>query len=230
MQATTVTPPPVPEPISPTSIIIKGADGVEHTIPIPMSGREVSALRSQRNELSNQLISAADRRHSLSEELKSAPVGASRTGLEQRIEVLDKRIVQLESDIASTGQQLTAAPLAALANSRDIGSSGGDMPRNVMNISGVFIVFVLFPLVLTFSRYLWKKSTDPTAVPQQQLSGETSQRLERLEHGVDAIALEIERVSEGQRFVTRLLSEAQPGRAHMPTISQGVEESIDRSS
>ncbi len=32
-------------------------------------------------------------------------------------------------------------------------------------------------------------------------------RLGRLEHAVDAIALEIERISEGQRFTTKLLSE-----------------------
>jgi hypothetical protein len=32
-------------------------------------------------------------------------------------------------------------------------------------------------------------------------------RLERLEHAVDAIALEVERISEGQRFATKLLSE-----------------------
>ena len=35
-------------------------------------------------------------------------------------------------------------------------------------------------------------------------------RLERLEHAVDAIALEIERISEGQRFTTKLLSEQTP--------------------
>jgi len=36
-------------------------------------------------------------------------------------------------------------------------------------------------------------------------------RLERVEQAVEAIAIEIERVSEGQRFVTKLLSErAQP--------------------
>ena len=39
---------------------------------------------------------------------------------------------------------------------------------------------------------------------------ESNQRLERLEHGMEAIAIEIERVSEGQRFVTRLLSEQAP--------------------
>jgi hypothetical protein len=32
-------------------------------------------------------------------------------------------------------------------------------------------------------------------------------RLDRLEQAVDAIAIEIERISEGQRFVTRVLAE-----------------------
>ena len=32
-------------------------------------------------------------------------------------------------------------------------------------------------------------------------------RMSRLEHAVEAIALEVERISEGQRFTTRLLSE-----------------------
>jgi hypothetical protein len=35
----------------------------------------------------------------------------------------------------------------------------------------------------------------------------TEARLERMEHAVDAIAIEIERISEGQRFTTKLLSE-----------------------
>jgi hypothetical protein len=34
--------------------------------------------------------------------------------------------------------------------------------------------------------------------------------MERLEQGVEAIAIEVERISEGQRFVTKLLSEGSP--------------------
>ena len=36
-----------------------------------------------------------------------------------------------------------------------------------------------------------------------------TQRLERMEQAIDSIAIEIERVSEGQRFVTRLMAERQ---------------------
>lgn len=37
--------------------------------------------------------------------------------------------------------------------------------------------------------------------------GASEERLARIEHGVDAIAVEVERISEGQRFTTKLLSE-----------------------
>ena len=35
-------------------------------------------------------------------------------------------------------------------------------------------------------------------------------RLERIEQAIEAMAIEVERISEGQRFVTRLLSERAP--------------------
>ena len=38
-------------------------------------------------------------------------------------------------------------------------------------------------------------------------SSATDARLERIEQAVDAIAVEVERISEGQRFTTKLLSE-----------------------
>jgi hypothetical protein len=48
-----------------------------------------------------------------------------------------------------------------------------------------------------------------------QLSPQIDQRHERLEQGVDAIAIEIERITEGQRFVTKLLAE-QESREKLP--------------
>lgn len=37
---------------------------------------------------------------------------------------------------------------------------------------------------------------------------EVTERLERMEQAIDSIAIEVERISEGQRFTTKLLSEA----------------------
>lgn len=42
----------------------------------------------------------------------------------------------------------------------------------------------------------------------------TVARLERLEHAIDIVAIEVERLGEGQRFVSKMLSESSgPGTA-----------------
>ncbi|HVF38881.1 MAG TPA: hypothetical protein VM939_03200 [Gemmatimonadaceae bacterium] len=48
------------------------------------------------------------------------------------------------------------------------------------------------------------------------------QRLMRIEQAVDAIAVEMERVGEGQRFVTKLLADRSPAQLSRPaSIEQG---------
>ena len=56
------------------------------------------------------------------------------------------------------------------------------------------------------------------------LSPEVVQRLERMEQAIDAISVEVERISEGQRFVTRLLSE----RAQAPALGAAAESEQSR--
>ncbi|MGI8402460.1 MAG: hypothetical protein ACR2NS_12780 [Gemmatimonadaceae bacterium] len=48
---------------------------------------------------------------------------------------------------------------------------------------------------------------EETRVERQSTPSLTDARLARIEQSVDAIALEVERISEGQRFTTKLLSE-----------------------
>lgn len=68
----------------------------------------------------------------------------------------------------------------------------------------VFTIFVLCPIAVAVARSIWKRGTPAktTALP-----ADTTQRLERMEQAMDSIAIEIERVSEGQRFVTKLMAE-----------------------
>ncbi|MDE3126855.1 MAG: hypothetical protein KGL38_02550 [Gemmatimonadota bacterium] len=51
---------------------------------------------------------------------------------------------------------------------------------------------------------------------QARLSPETEQRIARIEQAVDAIALEVERISEGQRFTNRLMAERAPAPLAAP--------------
>jgi hypothetical protein len=195
-----------PAPAGPATVTFTDASGKTQMLPIPMTRSAISDLRAQREELSDQLISAASRRRNLASQLASAPSGPARTGLEQRIIVLDQRLAQLESDIAATGKQISAAPLGV----GELGNPfrGNDIPDNVVAVTGAFTFFVLFPIAIAFARRIWKRGS--SAFPHTQLPANLDQRMERLEQGVEAIAIEIERVTEGQRFVTRLLSESQP--------------------
>jgi len=199
------TPPGAAPPAAVPSVVVQNVDGTTTTLPIPQTRAEIQALRSRRSELSNQLNSAEGRREELAAQIATAPAGPARAGLESRLAVLDRRLAQIESDIAATGRQLSEASPKLTTGSEE--PFVNDIPENALALSIVFTLFVLFPIAITFARNLWKRGNVKTIV---QPAPETNERLERLEQGVEAIAIEIERVSEGQRFVTRLLSESAP--------------------
>ena len=58
------------------------------------------------------------------------------------------------------------------------------------------------------ARALWRRGP----ADRDRLSAGDSSRLERLETAVDAIAIEVERISEAQRFSAALLAERLPPR------------------
>jgi hypothetical protein len=78
------------------------------------------------------------------------------------------------------------------------------MEPSVVVPLGVFamvtIIAVGVPLVRAFARRMEHES-------KTKLAPEVTSRLERIEQAVDAIAIEVERISEGQRFTTKLLTE-----------------------
>jgi hypothetical protein len=70
---------------------------------------------------------------------------------------------------------------------------------------------------------MWKRAS----VRPVRESPESSQRLERIEQAVDAIAIEVERISEAQRFQTRLMTEGpDPFKAAL-AAGQPAAESIE---
>jgi hypothetical protein len=78
-------------------------------------------------------------------------------------------------------------------------------------------IFFLIPLgffasvvtvVIAVLRY--KERTRSHDLGAGPMAGELMSRLDRMEQAIDAIAVEVERISEGQRFTTKLLSERGP--------------------
>ena len=183
---------------------------------MPLTAAQRDYIDEARGRLSDQLISASGRRQEIANALKTAQ-GADRAGLEQRLIQLDQRILQLEGDIAETGRILTAAPAPGPFGPGFFTGTGvapgpfdGLGPGNVTAISIVFTIFVLAPMALAAARLMWKRAVSPRA-PAPSL--DSIHRLERVEQAIDSVAVEVERISEGQRFVTRILTE---GPAHSP--------------
>ncbi len=197
-------------PAAPAAPAISGVPGVTFVPTGALTARDLAALHARASQLSNQLRSATGRRTEVQRSLRSAS-GADKAGLEQRLTILDARIARLEGDIDENGSQLASLAANRAATSQPVFLGDMNSPRNrAMNnlvpIAIVFTLFVLSPLAVSISRMFWKRGSLPTHAPQ---SSDNAQRLERMEQAIDSIAIEIERVSEGQRFVTRLMSDRQ---------------------
>jgi hypothetical protein len=181
---------------------------------VPTTVEELWGLRERQSELGSQLSSVASRRRALVEQLEEADDPIVSAGLQQRIAGLDQRILQLESDLAETGRQFTAAP-TALLGAAELRESDWD-PADVLAVAGgTLIMAVAAVLVFRLVRRIWKGKPPP-----RPALAESAQRLERMEQALDAVAIEVERISEGQRFVTRLLSEG----SRMPSLAGGKKE------
>jgi hypothetical protein len=74
----------------------------------------------------------------------------------------------------------------------------------VIPIAGMTMIVLLalgVPFVRALVRRWERQPLQPTVPP------EVTARLERIEQAVEAVAIEVERISEGQRFTTKLLSD-----------------------
>jgi hypothetical protein len=184
---------------------------------IPRTPAEQAILQAQRDALSNQIVNVRERRNAIARAYERAS-GANRSGLEQQLRVLDDRLLQLEGDLAESGRMAYQSPVV---------TSTGVVPRpfnispgQMTGISIVFILFVLGPLAASLGRLMWRRSAKPAMPPGWY---DAAQRLERLEQAVDTIAVEVERVSEGQRFMTKIMTQnANPAQSANGASAAGV--------
>lgn len=200
-----------PAPGTPASIIdIPGRP--------PTTLTDMRDLRARRSEISSQLSNVTGRRNDLASQLRTAAPGADRAGIEGRIAALDTRIIELENNLNVTGQQLALARGAA-AIQPDQPSPQGNMPDadQMTAIAIVFTIAVLMPLSIAWARAIFRRSARSAEQPSRELM----QRLDRMEEGIEAIAIEVERVSEGQRFVTKVI-----GQGAAPALGAGAAEPV----
>jgi hypothetical protein len=79
------------------------------------------------------------------------------------------------------------------------------MSQDTMTALGLaFSAFFLLPLAIGSMRLMFRRAKRRDSQP----SADMTARFEQLEQAVDAVAIEIERVGEAQRFQARVLAEA----------------------
>jgi len=209
MQQPALAPPPVP-PVPPVGTRFTIVGGGES--PTAMYRAQVA----QRKELGDQLDRLQDNRRDLANRLGEPDIAhADKAGLEARIATVDARIADVDKQIATADALVARAAGVPGAVVEDPPIERTGPPEEAFVLGGMFIVVVLLPISLAYARRIWRRSAAAvTSLPQEVMD-----RLTRLDHAVDAIAVEVERIGEGQRFMTRVLAE-KPSAAALAAPSE----------
>lgn len=90
------------------------------------------------------------------------------------------------------------------------------MPPGIVIVAvGAFVAGVV--IVKTIAETIIRLRDQNRHASNGAMSSVSDERIARIEAAVEAIAIEVERISEGQRFTTKLLSEQhQPVQAFLP--------------
>ena len=186
----------------------------------PSASAIYEGLKAQRRELNNQLDELQSTRREITSQMEDVSSGSTEhKALETRMTEIDSRIATADKMLASNAAQIAQAaaiPGAVVEAPRVIDRGP---PEEAYVLGGLFMILVFFPLSVALARRIWRRSAAVvTSFPK-----EITERLSRMEQAVEATAVEVERIGEGQRFLTRLFTEGEGARAIGAGTAQPLE-------
>lgn len=165
----------------------------------------LNGLREQRSELRDQLDRLEDQREDMTQQLSATP-DAIKKALEGRIAAMDARIIEVDKALAEA--DMAVARAAAVPGA--VVPAAPDPPRRgppeefwvfLMVLTFIFAV----PMSIALARRIWRRGAQVvSAIP-----AEIYDRFNRVDQAIDSIAVEVERIGEGQRYLTRAMAEQQ---------------------
>ncbi|MDB4884111.1 MAG: hypothetical protein JWL95_2877 [Gemmatimonadetes bacterium] len=182
-----------------------------------------SGLVHQRKVLGDQMESLQNDRRDVSRQLSGEESGslnaADKTGLEKRLATIDQRIEGVEKQIASADAQVASAAAipGAVVDPPPYRREGP--PEEVFVLGGIFLFVAIFPLSIAYARRIWRRGASVVA----SLPSDIVERFSQLDQAVESIAVEVERIGEGQRFITRVLSE----QGARPALGEGAARPVE---
>jgi hypothetical protein len=179
-------------------------------VDVPRTPEELEALANKRSELKQQLESVTDRREELADQLEDADP-AARPGLVERIQMLDERSTRLEREVLQADDAIAVAVAGGVGQAPDVEAAttvqvltdDGGVSKEVLANAMMAEALAFVLLGVLFYRWVSRRARDRFS----RGAGNDSGRLDQLQNSVDANAVEVERISEGQRYVTKALNE-----------------------
>lgn len=161
------------------------------------------AYRAQRRELVGQMETLEESRDDLVQQSRQGAISeADRAGIDQRLVLIDQQLAAKQIAIAEADAQVALAASVPGAAVTPRTPPRQQTSYDVLEF-GVGVTALLFiPIVLAFARRIWRKSAVVISLP-----AELTERLGTIEQSIDAVAIEVERIGEGQRFVTQLMAD-----------------------
>ncbi len=209
MRQATATPQPT-TPVAPSAPAVPGTAVIAPGVASPYDVHQ--ALLAARRSVRNEIEYLQARREGIVDRLREGAVSdADKAGLDQQLTQVDQQIAAANIRLAEIEGQVTAAASVPGATEDprpqpDPWENGP--PEEVVAMGLAFTFILLIPFAIAYARRIWRKSAAVTVTLPPQLVD----RMESLERSVDAVAIEVERIGEGQRFVTQLLAERQSAR------------------
>lgn len=193
----------VPIPPTPPAVPVPAVVGVQQSLDV---------LQIQAAQLQAQAKALEGQRRVMSEQMRHRGTQVQAV-IAPALAQVDARMAETQARLAEVRAELAAhqgGPRTIVVGG-PFGGFGGS-PRNgfdpdlAAGLMFAFIFAVLMPISIAIAKRIWRGRT----VPVTPRVDEIAPRLDRLEQAVDAIAIEIERVAEGQRFVTKVMAERLP--------------------
>jgi hypothetical protein len=204
---------------------------IAQQISAPTTRSELKSLIARRDELQTQLQSLMDRRPQLASEVAAHYANSPVTEApRQMLKALDADIKRVDASLRTANEYIEAAKATGLG-SEEVGSSFkiftdvgvptppppivfSEPPWQVRlgNLASTTLPITLAGVVLVGALLYWRISRSMKNQLTRIMSMQSG-RLEELQRSIDTVAVEVERVSENQRFVTKLA-------AHEPAIPQ----------
>lgn len=200
------------------------------------TGPDVEMLTEQRHALQQQVEQLLSRRNLLFAQFRNTGEGRARGELESRMSEIDGRLSRLDDQIEHLNAQITQAMS---------GGSGGErvaveVPRVVRG--QISVPPVIFPgqrapdmreiggimaaeavALVLIGLAFWRFGMRRMRQQVERAIGKQSGQLDQLQQAIDVIGVEVERISEGQRYVAKVLGEGSAPAARVLQQQQARE-------